>query len=108
MRTVDGVNSAIARLGLHAVCQGQGSIWTLYFLTDSVRRYRDVGGTDPRLAGELTREFFAFMRARGIYVHQRAFIRCFISNEHDEADIDRTVDAVKEFPELKSDLLAVS
>lgn len=104
-RLVNRVNGEIDRLGLHAVCQGRGSVWTIYFLTDSVKRYRDVGGRDPHLAAELTREFFSFMRKRGIYAHQRAFIRCFISNEHDEEDIDRTVGAVAEFLESKSDLL---
>lgn len=104
-RMVSGVNAEISRLGVNAVCQGTGSVWSLYFLTRSVRRYRDIGGDNPVLANQLTREFFQHLRESGIYAQQRMFVRCFLSAEHREEDIDRTIDVVADFLNSKRAVL---
>ena len=41
--------------------------------------------------------YLAFLRERGIYIHKRYVNRAFVSGEHDDGDIDRTVEVVTEF-----------
>jgi glutamate-1-semialdehyde 2,1-aminomutase len=94
-----GINEAIADLGVRAVCQSFGSIWNLYLNATSVRSYRDLARSLTPETMELNAAYLAFLRARLIYVHNRHVNRAFISAAHAEADIDRTVEVVREFLE---------
>jgi glutamate-1-semialdehyde 2,1-aminomutase len=105
-RLAAGVNETIVELGLNAVCQTEGSVWNLYFGTGAVREYRDLARSQTPEVLELNDAYLAFLRERGIYVHKRYVNRAFVSNEHDEADIDRTVEIVREFLESRADALA--
>jgi glutamate-1-semialdehyde 2,1-aminomutase len=96
-RMAGGINTAIAEHGLNAVCQTFGSVWNLYFGTTAVRSYRDLALATTDETRRLGAEYLAFLRRRGIYVHQRYVNRAFISAAHDEDDIDFTIATVREF-----------
>jgi glutamate-1-semialdehyde 2,1-aminomutase len=96
-RLADGVNAVIAELGLDAVCQTEGSVWNLYLGTRRVRRYTDLARALTPEVERLNDAYLAYLRERGVYVHKRYVNRAFISAEHDEADVDRTVEIVGDF-----------
>jgi len=96
-RIAAGINQQVAEAGLRAVCQSYGGVWTLYFGTGAVRNYRDLAqSVTPAIEG-LNDEFRRFLRTRGLYMHKRHVNRCFVSALHDDADVDRIVEAVGEF-----------
>ena len=97
MRLGDGINQTIEELGLNAVCQYFGSVWTLYFHTRQVRNSADLGRASGPRSEELNDAFRAWMRERGVYVHRRQMLRGFVSAAHQGADIDRTVELARGF-----------
>jgi glutamate-1-semialdehyde 2,1-aminomutase len=99
------INANASELGVRAVCQTFGSVWNLYFNTLQVRDYRDLAASSSAHTEQLNDAYTAFLRERGIYLHRRHVNRGFISAQHDEADIDRTGDVVREFLELHRDEL---
>jgi glutamate-1-semialdehyde 2,1-aminomutase len=105
-RLAAGVNETISELGLNAVCQTEGSVWNLYFGTRSVREYRDLARALTPEVEQLNDAYLAFLREHGVYVHKRYVNRAFVSAEHDEADIDRTVEIVREFLQARRQQLA--
>lgn len=105
-RLAAGINETIDELGLEAVCQSEGSVWNLYLGTRAVRQYRDLARSLTPEVLELNDEYLAFLRDRGIYVHKRYVNRAFVSGEHDDSDVDRTVELVREFLESRRDRLA--
>jgi glutamate-1-semialdehyde 2,1-aminomutase len=96
-RLAVGVNAVISELELNAVCQTEGSVWNLYFGTRRVREYRDLARALTPEVERLNDAYLAHLRERGIYVHKRYVNRAFVSAEHDETDVDRTIDVVADF-----------
>jgi len=105
-RLAGGVNETIDELGLNAVCQTEGSVWNLYLGVREVREYRALARSLTPEILELNDAYLAFLRDRGVYIHKRYVNRAFVSGEHDEGDVDRTVEIVREFLESKRDRLA--
>jgi glutamate-1-semialdehyde 2,1-aminomutase len=91
------VNACIDELGLPAVCQAAGGVWTLYLGTRSVRNYREFAYSVNALGRGADEELRLFLLARGIYLHKRFIHRGFISATHTEADVLRTGDVICEF-----------
>jgi glutamate-1-semialdehyde 2,1-aminomutase len=96
-RMAAGINSLAQELEVEAVCQAYGSIWNLYLNTTRVRNYRDLARSSGPETDRLNDEYLAHLRANGVYIHKRQVNRAFISAQHDEADVDRTVALVGEF-----------
>lgn len=96
-RLAAGVNDTIAEFELNAVCQTEGSVWNLYFGTRAVREYRDLARALTPEVERMNDAYLAFLREHGIYVHKRYVNRAFVSGEHDDSDIDRTVEIIREF-----------
>jgi glutamate-1-semialdehyde 2,1-aminomutase len=96
-RVTNALNKTIRDLGVNAVCQGHGGVWTLYFKTRSVRDYRDLARSVAAGAEPLNEGFRRFLLDRRIYMHKRHMNRCFVSAQHDDADMDRVVETVTEF-----------
>jgi len=71
-----------------------------------VREYRELARSLTPEILELNDAYLAFLRDRGVYIHKRYVNRAFVSGEHDEGDVDRTVEIVREFLESKRDRLA--
>ncbi len=105
-RLTRGVNRAIQDLGINAVCQHYGSIWTLYFGCRSVHSYRELPRQILTGSDQMTADFRWYLRQRGIYVHQRYVPRCCISAVHTEEDIDRTVEVVGDYLDSRRHELA--
>ncbi|MBI4506366.1 MAG: aspartate aminotransferase family protein [Chloroflexi bacterium] len=93
----DGINAAIRRTGVKAVCYSYGSVWSLYFNAAKVESYRDVlhaqAGVDPRV--EIA--YRTHLLNNGIYLVPRQPNRGFISYAHTEEDVQRVIDATAAF-----------
>jgi len=98
-RLTAGINVAATALNVNAVCQTFGSVWNLYFNTQSVRNYRDLALATGSTTQQLNNSFRKYLRENGIYIHKRHVNRAFISAAHDESDIDRTIDIIAQFLE---------
>src|SRR5437870_2857681 len=69
-----------------------GSMFTFFFTDAPVTDYESAKRSDTERFGR----FFRGMLERGIYLAPSQFEAAFLSAAHNEADIDRTVDAAKE------------
>jgi glutamate-1-semialdehyde 2,1-aminomutase len=97
VRLGQSVNATIDSLGVNATCQQFGSIWSIYFNTRTVTRYRDLDPGVLANTDQLTNELRLWLLSQGIYVHNRYVLRCCISAQHDEEDVDRTATAIGDF-----------
>jgi glutamate-1-semialdehyde 2,1-aminomutase len=73
-----------------------GSMFTFFFTKDPVTDWDSAARSDKQ---EFAR-MFHFMLDRGIYLAPSQFEAGFISTAHTEADIQKTVEAMKEFFEI--------
>jgi glutamate-1-semialdehyde 2,1-aminomutase len=91
-RLGDGMATALRETGASAVAARVGSLLTLFFSRDLVSDYAAAKKCD-------TQRFAAFFRAmldRGIFLPPSQFEALFVSAAHTDADIDRTIAAVRE------------
>jgi len=70
-----------------------GSMFTFFFTPDPVTDWDSAARSDKARFAEL----FHFMLERGVYSAPSQFEAGFISTAHSEADIQKTVDTMKEF-----------
>jgi glutamate-1-semialdehyde 2,1-aminomutase len=105
-RIAEGINSAINSLGARAVCQSYGSVWNVYFNAESIRNYRELAVSLTPQVEAMNDGFRTFLRINGVYMHKRHVNRCFVSAQHDEQDVERTVSLVTEFIEANLEKLA--
>src|SRR5690348_6597558 len=86
------LRAAVRDSGLAGQVNSAGSLITLFFSAEPVGNYADAKKSD-------TRRFAAFFRAmleRGILLPPSQFEALFISAVHSEADLQQTIEAVKE------------
>jgi glutamate-1-semialdehyde 2,1-aminomutase len=91
-RLGDGIAAVLRETGVSATAARVGSLLTLFFSGEPVRDYAGAKKSD-------TRRFAAFFRAmldRGIFLAPSQFEALFVSAAHSDADIDRTIAAVRE------------
>jgi glutamate-1-semialdehyde 2,1-aminomutase len=91
-RLGEGIEAAVHNAGIGATAARVGSLLTLFFSAEAVPDYADAKKSD-------TNKFAAFFRAmlnRGIFLAPSQFEALFVSSAHSDADIDRTVAAVRE------------
>jgi len=91
-RLGDEIITVLWELGLSATAARAGSLLTLFFSGEHVRDYSVAKKCD-------TRRFAAFFRAmleRGIFLAPSQFEALFVSAAHTDADIDRTIAAIRE------------
>jgi len=87
------VNDLIKDKGLPWTFQSMGTMWTLFFTPKPVRNLGDVMKSDLKGFSY----YFQAMLKSGIYVAPSAFEANFLSSAHTEADISKTVAAIKKF-----------
>jgi glutamate-1-semialdehyde 2,1-aminomutase len=90
-RLEQGMARALQERKVPGVVQRVGSMLTLFFHDGPVRSWQDASRSD-------TRRFGAFHQAlveSGIYWPPSQFEAAFLSAAHTEADIDRTLEAVR-------------
>jgi glutamate-1-semialdehyde 2,1-aminomutase len=91
-RLGDGIAAVLREAGVSATAARVGSLLTFFFSGEPVRDYAGAKKSD-------TRRFAAFFRAmldRGIFLAPSQFEALFVSAAHSDADIDRTIAAVRE------------
>lgn len=80
------------RLGIPAVVNQVGSMFTLFFTGQPVRSYDDAKRSDT---GRFAR-FFHGMLARGVYLPPSQFEAAFVSAAHSDEDIEATLRAARD------------
>ncbi len=106
-RLADGINDVASSLRVPAVCQTVGSVWSMYFGTRIVRDYRDFARCSTPELAQVNRSFHECLLQNGVYMLRRHMNRCFVSAQHTEEDIDRTIAVVGAFLESHAqDLIA--
>jgi len=91
-RLGDGISAVLRESGASATAVRVGSLLTLFFSGEPVRDYAGTKKCD-------TKRFASFFRAmleRGVFLAPSQFEALFVSAEHSDADIDRTITAVRE------------
>src|SRR3979490_1688469 len=91
-RLGDGIAAVLRETGASATAARGGSPLTLFFSGEAVRDYADAKKCD-------TRRFATFFRAmldRGVFLAPSQFEALFVSSAHSDADIDRTISALRE------------
>jgi len=91
-RLGDGIAVALRETGAPATAVRAGSLLTLFFSREPVTDYAAAKKCDTlRFA-----EFFRGMLDRGVFLAPSQFEALFVSSAHSDADIDRTLAAVRE------------
>jgi glutamate-1-semialdehyde 2,1-aminomutase len=91
-RLGDGIAAAVKETGAPARAVRVGSLLTLFFSREPVTNYAKAKNSD-------TERFAAFFRAmldRGIFLAPSQFEALFVSSAHTDADIDRTIQSIRE------------
>ncbi len=91
-RLGDGIAAAVTDTGASATAVRVGSLLTLFFSREPVTGYAVAKKSD-------TKRFAAFFRAvldRGIFLAPSQFEALFVSSAHTDADIDRTIQSIRE------------
>ncbi len=91
-RLVEGLREAAQAAGVAARINTAGSLLTMFFTENPVRDYASAKRSDTaRFA-----RFFREMLDRGILLPPSQFEALFLSAEHTDADVDRTIAAARE------------
>jgi glutamate-1-semialdehyde 2,1-aminomutase len=91
-RLAHGLREALRESGVEGQVNAVGSLMTVFFAANEIKNYADAKRSN-------TSQFATFFRellARGIFVAPSQFEALFVSSAHSDADIDRTVTAVRE------------
>jgi glutamate-1-semialdehyde 2,1-aminomutase len=87
----DGLVEAISSSSIDATVNRVGSMLTVFFTERNVDGYAAALTADTERFGA----FFKAMRDRGVNLPPSQFEAWFVSSAHTEADVERTVDAVR-------------
>ena len=91
-RLADGLAAAAKAAGLEHCVQRVGSMLTLFFHPGPVNSWDDAAKCDTAMFGK----FFWGMMNRGFYFPCSQYEALFVSAEHGDDEIDRTIAAAKE------------
>ena len=93
----DGINEAIRKTGVRAICYNYGSIWCVYFTADKVESYRDIIHFAPTKDSRIDRAYHVHLLNNGIYMQPNYTNRAFISYAHTEDDVQKTIEVSATF-----------
>ncbi len=91
-RLAEGLRKELASLHIEAQVQAVGSLMTLFFVAQPITNYADAKKSDTTKYAA----FFNAMLERGILLAPSQFEAAFVSSAHTDADVDGTIQAVKE------------
>jgi glutamate-1-semialdehyde 2,1-aminomutase len=91
-RLGDGMALALRGSGVKGCINRVGSLVTPFLGVDAVREAEEARGADTAMFAR----FFQAMLERGVYLPPSQFEAMFVSMAHQEADVDRTVEAARE------------
>jgi glutamate-1-semialdehyde 2,1-aminomutase len=95
-----GLRATIEETGVRAQVHQVDSIWALHFTDRPIRSFRDMPfdvGSGQRKYAHWPVSYRRWLLARGIYVHPAAMVRAFIGAAHTSDDMDRIIDATRDF-----------
>ncbi len=81
--------------GLRVTINRYGSMFSIFFTEEDVTDYESALTADTGMYAR----FFAGMLERGIYLPPSQFETCFVSAAHEDEDIERTAEAVRQVVE---------
>lgn len=87
-----GLHEVLSRVGAPAHVARAGSMFTMFFTKDAVTDLASAKRCDTKAFGR----FFHAMIERGIYLPPSQFEAGFVSLAHGKAEIERTINAVRE------------
>jgi glutamate-1-semialdehyde 2,1-aminomutase len=105
-RLTSGVQAAIDETGVRVQVRESAGVWTMYFTDAPIRRFRDFARFAMDKDHPVQRAYRGWLLERGIYLHPHYMIRGFLTGAHNEADVDRLVQATTEFLVANQDRLA--
>jgi glutamate-1-semialdehyde 2,1-aminomutase len=91
-RLADGLRAALREAGVAGHVNVAGSLLTLFFSEQPVRDYADAKKSNTAKFGK----FFQEMLERGIFLPPSQYEALFVSAAHTDAEIERTIVAVRE------------
>lgn len=89
---VEGITDALASAGVRHTINRVESLFSVFFTEGAVRSFDDARGADH---DTYSRVFHA-LRERGIYLPPSGYEAWFLSTAHGDAEIERTVESVRE------------
>ncbi len=89
----DRMSGQLKDLGIAHTINQIGSMFTVFFGTESVTDFPSAVKADTRQHAA----FFNHMLASGVYLPPSQFEACFLSTQHQERDLGRTIKAVSRF-----------
>ncbi len=89
---VSELEKLLARSDLPARVQARGSMFTVFFTGSEVRDYDDARRCDT----DAYARFFHSLLENGVYFPPSQFEACFISDAHSDADLELTLQAIRE------------
>jgi glutamate-1-semialdehyde 2,1-aminomutase len=87
-RLVEGIADRAVRAGIPAVAQRSGTVGSVFFSSTGVRNYEDSKRADQKLFAR----YHSAMLDAGVYLPPSQFEAYFLSIDHDDAVIDRTLE----------------
>jgi glutamate-1-semialdehyde 2,1-aminomutase len=96
-RLAEGISTAIRELEARVQVKQSGSIWALHFTDRPIRTFRDLPSDVERKYAKWPVSYRRWMLARGIYIHPSSMVRGFLTAAHTTDDVDRVVEATREF-----------
>jgi glutamate-1-semialdehyde 2,1-aminomutase len=96
-RLREGIQDAIAEVGIRATIRQLGSVWALYFTQAPIENYRDMAGFAQVKNYPVHVAYQHWMLSQGIYIHPHFILRGYLTSAHDEEDVERTVTATRNF-----------
>jgi glutamate-1-semialdehyde 2,1-aminomutase len=105
-RLTTGIQAAIDETGARAQVREIAGVWTILFTDAPIRRFRDFARFAMDKNHPVQRAYRNWLLERGVYIHPHYMIRGFLTGAHDEADVDRVVEATASFLERYRDSLS--
>jgi glutamate-1-semialdehyde 2,1-aminomutase len=105
-RLTDGIQAAIDESGVRVQVRQSAGVWTIYFTDQPIRRFRDFARFAMDKNHPVQRAYRNWLLERGIYVHPHYMIRGFLTGAHTAADVDRVVEATRDFLWAHREVLA--
>jgi glutamate-1-semialdehyde 2,1-aminomutase len=87
----EGVDAEARRAGVPLALNRVGSMWTWFFKSGSVRNYAQAAQSDIAAFGR----FHHAMMEQGVWLPPSQFEAAFLSTEHGEAEVEKTIAAAR-------------
>jgi glutamate-1-semialdehyde 2,1-aminomutase len=87
-----GFRETLDHLGLDLTLNRVGSMMTLFFRSPEVKNMSDAGTSDKQRHAA----YFRAMLERGQYLAPSQFEALFVSQAHEDADLEMTIEAARE------------